>query len=89
MKIQEAFISKNHRLKVNTSKTFSNPRFDKKKYFFGDLTIIFSLYQLPGEKFGPGEHVIRYVATDLDDQSAKCEFTISVKRKPSIFQSLE
>ncbi|XP_037034819.1 fibrillin-1 isoform X2 [Bradysia coprophila] len=35
--------------------------------------------KLPGEKFGPGEHVIRYVATDLDDQSTKCEFTISVK----------
>lgn len=38
-------------------------------------------FQLPGDKFGPGEHVIRYVATDLDDQSSKCEFTISVKRK--------
>lgn len=41
------------------------------------------LYQLPGEKFGPGEHIVRYVATDLDDQSSKCEFTISVKRKPN------
>lgn len=38
-------------------------------------------YQMPGEKFGAGEHIIRYVATDLDDQSSKCEFTISVKRK--------
>lgn len=38
------------------------------------------LYQLPGEKFAAGEHIIRYVATDLDDQSSKCEFTISVKR---------
>lgn len=81
MKIHEAFISKSQSSRVNTSKKSLNQRFDKIKIDLPSLIDHYIPYQLPGEKFGPGEHVIRYVATDLDDQSSKCEFTISVKRK--------
>lgn len=83
MKIHGVFISRNRCSRVNTSKKFSSQRFKIIRKNILQLFYENIFHQLPGEKFGPGEHIIRYVATDLDDQSSKCEFTISVKCKRS------
>lgn len=35
--------------------------------------------KVPGSQFTPGPHYIDYIATDIDEQTAKCSFTIDVK----------
>lgn len=35
--------------------------------------------QIPGESLSVGEHIVKYVAIDQDNQNSKCEFTISVR----------
>lgn len=39
----------------------------------------FCIIQIPGDTFTLGDHIIKYVATDINQQSSICEFTISVK----------
>lgn len=34
---------------------------------------------LPGTKFGPGQHLITYIATDIRNQNGTCQFTIVIR----------
>lgn len=38
--------------------------------------------KLPGSQFGAGVHRITYIATDVNNQNGRCEFTITVKAAP-------
>lgn len=33
----------------------------------------------PGTQFGAGSHRVTYIATDTENQKAKCEFTITIR----------
>lgn len=41
--------------------------------------------KVPGHSFGPGVHVITYIATSQEGLSAKCTFRITVKGMVYIF----
>lgn len=51
---------------------------------FSPLKHIFKS-KIPGQPLTPGTHQIEYIATDIDEQTAKCSFNIEVKGEIFIY----